>query len=217
MDQIPQDIIDKYNFKAIIHKDGYCYAEIHKAIYGLRKAGYKANIKLKRVLGLEGYVPLKFTPGLFTHKTRGIAFSFAVDDFGVRYTKREDAEHLLKTIQDRYPVKADWDPIFYLEVTLDFDYEEQTCKILMLRYVKQAPIRFHHEFGKTTHSPLPFNAPVYGQKIQMAIINKTNPMTTVQTKLLQQVCGTFLYYVRAVDCTMLHVLNDLATKVKDGT
>ena len=42
-------------------------------------------------------------------------------------------------------------------------------------------------------------------------------MTTEQTKLLQQVCGTFLYYTRAVDCTMLHALNDLATRVKDGT
>ena len=42
-------------------------------------------------------------------------------------------------------------------------------------------------------------------------------MTTIQTKLLQQVYGTFLYYVRAVDCTMLDALNDLATRVKDGT
>ena len=84
-------------------------------------------------------------------------------------------------------------------------------------YVKQALIKFHHEFNKTTHSPSPFKAPVYGRKIQMATIDKTTPMTTIQTKLLQQVCGTFLYYARAVDCTMLHALNDLATRVKDGT
>ena len=67
--------------------------------------GYIVNIELKRVLGLEGYVPSKFTPGLFTHKTRDIAFSLVVDDFGVRYTKREDVEHLLKTIQVRYSIK----------------------------------------------------------------------------------------------------------------
>ena len=42
-------------------------------------------------------------------------------------------------------------------------------------------------------------------------------MTTIQTKLLQQVCGTFLYNARAVYCTMLHALNNLATRVKDGT
>ena len=51
----------------------------------------------------------------------------------------------------------------------------------------------------------------------MATMDTTNPMTTVQTKLLQQVCGTFLYYARVVDCTMLHALNDLATRVKDVT
>ena len=116
MDQIPQETIDEYNLEEIVHTDGYCYAEIRKAMYGLREAGYIANVKLERVLGLAGYVPSKYTPGLFTHKTRDIAFSLVVDDFGVRYTKREDAEHLLKTIQDRYPVKAEWNPTFYLGV-----------------------------------------------------------------------------------------------------
>ena len=42
-------------------------------------------------------------------------------------------------------------------------------------------------------------------------------MTTSHTKLLQQVCGAFLYYARAVDCTMIHALNNLGTRVKDGT
>ena len=217
MNEIPQETIDEYNLETTVHEDGYCYAEIRKALYGFREAGYIANVKLKRVLDLEGYVPSKFTSGLFTHKTREIGFSLVVDDFNVRYKKREDAEHLLKTISNRYPVKAEWDPKFYLGITLEFDFEERTCKMSMQGYVKQALIKFHHKFSKTTHSLSPFNAPVYGQKIQMATINKTNPMTVVQTKLLQQVCGTFLYYARAVDCIMLHVLNNLATRVKDGT
>ena len=34
---------------------------------------------------------------------------------------------------------------------------------------------------------------------------------------LQQVCGKFLYYGRAVDDTMLHALNGLSTRVNDGT
>ena len=42
-------------------------------------------------------------------------------------------------------------------------------------------------------------------------------MTTVQTKLLQQVCVIFLYYTRAVDYTMLYALNNLATRILDGT
>ena len=47
-----------------------------------------------------------------------IAFSLVVDDFGVRYTKREDIDHLLETLENRYPRKEDWNPTFYLSVTL---------------------------------------------------------------------------------------------------
>ena len=80
MNMIPQEIIDTYNLTTIVHKDGYCYAEIRKAMYGLKEVGYIANIKLKRILGLEAYIPSKFTPGLFTHKTRDIAFWLVVDN-----------------------------------------------------------------------------------------------------------------------------------------
>ena len=110
MNMIPQHIIYENNLEAIVNNDGYCYVKVRKAFYGLHEAGYITTVDLKRILELEGYVPSKYTPGLFTHKTREIAFSLVVDDFGVQYTKREDAEHLLKTIQDRCPVNIDWDP-----------------------------------------------------------------------------------------------------------
>ena len=179
INMIPQDIIDEYNLEAIVHEDSYCYVEIRKVMYGLHKEAYVASAKLKRVLGLEGYVLSKFTLGLFTHKTRGIAFLLVVDDFGVRYTKRKDVKHLLKTIQDSYSVKTDQDSIFYLGVTLEFDYEGWTCKMLMPGYVKQVLIKLYHEFSKTTHLSLPFNTLVYGQKIQMATINKINPINPI--------------------------------------
>ena len=216
MDRIPQETIDAYNLEEILHTNGYCYAKIHKAMYGLREAGYILNVELKGVLRLANYVLSKYTPGLFTHKTRDIAFSLVVDDFGVRYGKIEDTEHLLKTIKDRYPVRAEWSPTFYLGVTLDFDYEDLTCKMSMPGYMKQALIRFHHEFSKITHSPSPFNVLVYGHKIQMTPLDKTNLMTTEQINYYNK-CGTFLYYERVVNCTMLHALNDLAIRTKDGT
>ena len=43
MNEIPQDITDEYNLKTIVHEDGYYYAEIRKALYGLYKVGYIAN------------------------------------------------------------------------------------------------------------------------------------------------------------------------------
>jgi hypothetical protein len=46
---------------------------------------------------------------------------------------------------------------------------------------------------------------------------KINPINKKETKLLQQLCGKFLYYARAVDTTMLHALNDFATHTTKGT
>ena len=61
------------------------------------------------------------------------------------------------------------------------------------------------------------NIPQYGKKIQLTKFGTSNPMKDKQTKLLQQVCRKFLYYARAVNCTMLHALNNLETKALGGT
>ena len=37
MSEIPQEIIDKYNLKTIVHEEGYCYVEIRQALHGLRE------------------------------------------------------------------------------------------------------------------------------------------------------------------------------------
>jgi len=110
----------------MMDNEGWCYAEIRKCIYGLKEAGYLANIKLKHVLAIDRYIPSIFTPGLYFHKTRDISFSLVVDDSGVKYTKKEDAEHLVTTLEKRYPIKTVWEPNYYLGITLEFDYVQQT-------------------------------------------------------------------------------------------
>ena len=50
IDMIPQEIIDEYNLMDIVEKDGWCYAEIRKALYGLKEASYLSNVELKRIL-----------------------------------------------------------------------------------------------------------------------------------------------------------------------
>jgi hypothetical protein len=97
---IPQEIIDEYNLTDIMEADGWCYVEIRKKMYGLKEIGFIANQELKVVLTKQGYIPSKFTPGLFTHKTRQVAFSLLVDDFDVKYENKEDMDHLVKTLGD---------------------------------------------------------------------------------------------------------------------
>jgi hypothetical protein len=158
--------------------DGWCYVEIRKAMYGLKESGFIANQELKVILAKQGYIPSKFTPGLFTHKTRSIAFSLVVDDFGVKYEKKEDMNHLVKTLGDRSPIKVDLKAEFYLGITIKWDYENRTAKLSMPDYVKEALLEFQHE---DTHkvkfnSPSPYTPPVYGKKQQMAKVYETNPI-----------------------------------------
>ena len=60
------------------------------------------------MLGAEGYFQSRFTPGLWLHKTRDISFTLVVDDFGVKYTKKEDVNHLIEILENKYPIKVDW-------------------------------------------------------------------------------------------------------------
>ena len=146
-------------------------------MYGFKESEYLANVELKRILAKEGYTPSKFTPGLYTHKVRDIAFSLVVDDFGVRYTNKKDAEHLAQAIAKRYPIKCDWDPNYYLGITLEFDYGARTVKMSMPGYVQEALLYFQHLSQEVKcYGPSPYTAPVYGRKTQMANIDTTEPL-----------------------------------------
>ena len=46
IENIPQEIIKKYNLKKLVH-NGYIYIEIRKGMYGLKQAGVIANEQLE--------------------------------------------------------------------------------------------------------------------------------------------------------------------------
>jgi hypothetical protein len=96
---VPDIIMKTYNLQDKIH-NGHAYVEIRKGMYGLPHAGKIANDKLVKHLSENGYPQAQHTHGLFSHITRkGLILSLVVDDFGVQYTSRADAEHLVTTLQ----------------------------------------------------------------------------------------------------------------------
>ena len=117
---VPPEVIDLYNLHDKITPDGWLYCKIRRAIYGLKEAGKLANIQLQKVLATEGYYPCPFTQGFFCHETRDITFSLVVDNFGVKYTNRKDAEHLESVIKKNYPMKTNWDGDYYLGMTVKY-------------------------------------------------------------------------------------------------
>ena len=89
----PQDIVDKYSLDSIVH-NGYVYCKIKKGMYGLKQAALLAYNYLVEKLAPHGYRPIPHTIGMWKHDTKPISFCLCVDDFGVKYTNKDDVEHL---------------------------------------------------------------------------------------------------------------------------
>jgi hypothetical protein len=208
----------QYNLTHLVH-NGYILVEIRKGMYGLPQAGIIANERLVKHLQAYGYKPTANTPGLFTHTERPISFCLTVDDFGVKYTGKEHAEHLIQALQDLYTITIDWSGTLYCGITLQWDYEKRTVDLSMPGYVDKALARFQHETAnRPQHSPHAWTEPVYGAATQLTALEDTSPpINAAGIKRLQEVIGTFLYYARAIDSTMLVALGCLAAAQTKGT
>ena len=211
---IPEEIIQEYNLKELVTQDGYVYCEITKGMYGLPQAGILAQELLEKRLAKEGYKQSKIINGFWKHKTRPISFTLVVDDFAVKYVKEEDAEHLINTIKKYYPLKIDKKATKYIGLTIEWDYKNRKAHISMPGYIQKALIKFKHEKPKKTqNSPHPHVLPQYGTKIQYAKDEEiSEPLSKEETKYVQAVVGTLLYYARAVDSTILTSLSSIATE-----
>eukprot|EP00536_Pseudo-nitzschia_multiseries_P019595 jgi/Psemu1/120612/gw1.5697.1.1 len=85
-------------------------------------------------------------------------------------------------------------------------------------YVEQALKEFEHVRPTRTYAgPSRADVPTYGEKIQYAKLEDMTTLSDAEIKFIQQVTGKFLFYARAVDNTMLHALNDIASAKNNKT
>ena len=215
---IPPAIMELYNLHLLV-ENGYVYVEIRKGMYGLPQAGRIANDKLIPILAKAGYHQSSLIPGLFKHATRPISFCLVVDDFGVKYVGREHAEHLLATLQVDYVASTDWDGNLFCGITLDWDYTNGTCDLSMPGYIAAALQKFAHPTpSRPQDSPHAWAKPVYGAIQQLTSApDDSEPIDADETKRLQRVLGTLLFYARAVDGSMLVALGTLGAAQTKGT
>ena len=97
---IPQEVLDEYD---IIFDDRYfTYVEIRRGMYGLKEAGVIAIDQLVRNLKRFGYNPMPLTPGIWKHTSCRTKFTLCVEDFGVQYFSKDDANHLIDAIRATY-------------------------------------------------------------------------------------------------------------------
>jgi hypothetical protein len=136
-----------------------------------------------------------------------------VDDFGVKYIGREHAEHLMACTKKNYNISRDWNGSAYCGLTLDWDYKNRTVDLSMPGYIKAALHKYQHGApARPEHAPHTWNPPLYGAKTQYVKDETTSPaLSDKDVNKLQQLTGTLLYYVRAVDHTLIMPINVLAS------
>ena len=183
-------------------------------MYSLPQAGLLAQQFLEQRLATRGYYQSKLTPGFWKHKWRPIQFSLVVDDVGIKYVGKEHAIHLKQTLEEHYNIWVDWEGKKYLGLTLDWDYDKREVHVSMPGYIQKALTRFQHEKPKRPQNqPYPHTPPNYGAKQQFTEDNDTSTKLGADgQQFVQQVTGTFLFYARAVDPTMLTALRSLASE-----
>jgi len=208
------EICTKYNIDRICDVDGYVYVEIRKGMYGLKEAAILAHKQLIQNLSPHGYHPVTDAPGLWKHDTNPLHFILTVDDFGIKYFNRAHADHLLRALKQYYTISLDWSGKHYCGLTLDWHYNKNYVDVSMPEYIPNVLHKLKHPTPtKPQHSPHPWTRPTYGAKVQLAQEEDQAPILNPQdTKFIQSVTGSLLYYARAVDPTILPALNEISTK-----
>jgi hypothetical protein len=155
---------------------------------------------------------MPLTAGLWRHKTKPTTFTLCVDDFGVQYFSKADAQHLISAIESTYECSIDWAGTQYCGLTLEWDYPNQHVNMSMPGYVPKGLAKFKHKPPKhPEYAPSDWTAPVYGRKVQQPTETSTSPALSPAGKTeIQSLSGTFQYYGQGVDPTILVALNDIA-------
>jgi hypothetical protein len=211
----PPDIVKHYQIEKLV-KNGHVLAKVIKGMYGLPQAGRLAYDQLTKHLARADYLPTEHTPGLFKHKTRDIQFILIVDDFGIKYKAKEDVEHLIHHLKEKYALTVDWDGKTFCGIHLTWNYTAtpRSVQLAISGYVGKALKRFNHpQPKKPQHSPHQWTPPTYGAKVQLATNQDPDfqKLTPKQQKFIQEFVGVFLFYGRAIDSTMLPALGTIAT------
>jgi hypothetical protein len=169
--------------------------------------GWGRSIKLlKKCLAKHRYFEQPHTPGLWKHESCPVWFNLAVDDFGIKYIGEEHLQHLYNTLQkETYDIVEDRTGNLYCGINLKWTCDKSYVDLVMPQYVMKQLTRYAHPApNKPQHCPFSPNPITYGKDNQAPTpANKSPLLDDACKKRIQQVVGSFLYYARAVNPTIL--------------
>lgn len=101
-----------------------------------------------------------------------------VDDFGIKYVKEDDLNHLITTLEEHYQVKVDKKGWEFVKIELDWEYDKGRVHLLMAPYLNKA-------LCQKQDSPYPNVEPKYGAKQQYADYDESPPASNEDQKYMQ--------------------------------
>ena len=106
-----------------------------------------------------------------------------------------------------------------VSITLHWQYKDKYVDISMPNYVRKKLEKYKWSKPKRAqHCLFEPNQVHYGRKSDEIIHNSDSPVLKPEEKeSVQQIIGSFLYYARAVDCTILNALNIMASESSNPT
>jgi hypothetical protein len=168
---------------------------------------------MEKRLNTKGYIQSKIVPGLWKHKMKKIQFMLVVEDFGIKYIREDDLDHLIKTLEKYYDVTLDKSGQEYVKINLDWDYTGGKVHLSMRPYLAKALKQFGVATpDKKVDSPYPHIPKKYGAKEQFAEYDDSPAAEKDATKHTQTVTGKFLWYACGVDSILLAALSALTTQ-----
>jgi hypothetical protein len=116
--------------------------------------------------------------------------------------------------KDTYEIVEDCRGDLYCGINLKWNYTKRCVNLDMSKYVmKQIPRYAHPAPLKPQHCPYSPNPISYGNDNQAPTsTNDSLLLDAAGKKNIQQIVGSFLYYARAVDPTILMALSNIATQ-----
>ena len=135
--------------------------------------GKLAHDLLSERLQEAGYYEANTTPGLWRHSCLPIQFVLIVDDFGVEYVRKKDADHLAKTLKKYHTISQDWEGKKFSGIDLTWNYAQnhadRTCRLSMKNYITNLLVSLNHPAPKNPQiSPHLCREIKYGSKFQHA-------------------------------------------------
>jgi hypothetical protein len=192
---IPDEIIEAYDLAKSSHR-WFCIHPHQKAMYGLPQSGLLSNQLLRKRLAPHGYYECTHTPGLWKHESRPISFTLVVDDFGVKYINKEDAQHLNAVLRCTTLSPAIGKAVSIVVSPSNGITSTRRVYLSMPDMSKSHPTLLHilQKYGRRKHdAPTNTTSPQYGAKVQMTEPPDTTPELSNSTKTSHHAnCGRFL-------------------------